>query len=45
MESGDLDCHELFLMATDLIAGNDVMTAQFDLFKMFKQEDDDEELL
>ena len=45
MESGDLDCHELFLMATDLIAGNDVMTAQFDLFNMFKQEDDDEELL
>ena len=45
MESGDLDCHELFLMATDLIAGNDVMTAQFDLFNVFKQEDGDEELL
>jgi hypothetical protein len=44
-ESGELDCHELFLMSTDLTAGNDVMTRQFDIYNMMKQDDDDEELL
>ena len=43
--SGDLDCHELFLMGINLTSGNDSLTRQYDLLNLLKQDDDDEEIL
>jgi hypothetical protein len=43
--SGDVDCHELFLMTSDLTSGSDSITKQYDLLNLYKQDDNDEELL